>query len=354
MKQLHPILLKASLHETIWGGRRLEQEGWKQLPPGDVKIGESWETETSTVAQNPPYTGKTLGELVQELGEDLLGNQTMLVYGQRFPLLAKFIDANDQLSVQVHPDDIYANENENGKLGKTEFWYILAADPGATIIHGFKEPADHYSVRRSIEQVQLEELTHEEPVQAGDVVFVPAGTVHAIGKGILLYELQQYSDVTYRMYDYGRLSNGRPRELHIEHSLNVSDYSKSPSVKTNPVELEPGPAYTQRCLVANRYFLTKEITLKGDDRLKGLIEGTTSRADSCDILTSLGAEIEVLYGDEYGQSISLGRGQTAVLPAALGNYRIKGHGVLLFSYVPSPEDEVWIQWNKANPQLSAQ
>jgi mannose-6-phosphate isomerase len=108
--------------------------------------------------------------------------------------------------VQVHPDDNYAAQYEGGKLGKTEFWYILAAEPGATIVHGFKAPTSSNQVRRAIEQVELEELLHEEKVAAGDVIFVPAGTVHAIGSGVILYEVQEYSDITYRMYDYGRLT----------------------------------------------------------------------------------------------------------------------------------------------------
>ena len=144
---------------------------------------------------------------------NLLGTDASAVFGHRFPLLAKFIDARKQLSVQVHPDDQYAYEHERGKLGKTEFWYILATEPGAKIVHGFQSPTTHAEVQQAIERVRLEELLHEEPIAPGDVIFVPAGTVHAIGGGVLLYELQEYSDVTYRMYDYGRLdAQDHPRE----------------------------------------------------------------------------------------------------------------------------------------------
>ena len=134
MQQLHPIRLESSLHETIWGGRKLEQAGWKQLPAGDVPIGESWETEVSTLAQNGPYAGQTLGALVEQLGAELLGAQAIAVFGRRFPLLAKFIDAKTKLSVQVHPAGDYAALHEGGKLGKTECWYILATEPGARTI----------------------------------------------------------------------------------------------------------------------------------------------------------------------------------------------------------------------------
>lgn len=347
MECLHPIRLEASLHETIWGGRRLERDGWKSLPPGDIFIGESWETEISTVAQNEPYTGKTLGTLVEALGPALLGEQVIALFGHRFPLLAKFIDANDQLSVQVHPDDTYAAQHEHGKLGKTEYWYVLAAEPGAEIVHGFKVPTTRAQVQKAIQQTTLEDLLHRETVQAGDVIFVPAGTVHAIGRGVMLYELQEYSDITYRMYDYGRLTSaGVPRELHIERSLDVSHYDISCRVKVKPVPLAGGPGYTEHCLVACRYFVTRELIFGQYDHTPGHLHGRT--AGSCIILTSLGADVQVRYGAALEWSEHLARGQTMVLPAALGNYCIEGTGPLLFSYVPTPDDKAWRLWEAEN------
>ncbi len=342
MSYLYPVRLQASLHETIWGGRRLEQEQWKQLPQEDVAIGEAWETEVSTLVQNGSFAGQTLGTVVETWGSAFLGEQAIAVFGHRFPLLAKFIDANAQLSVQVHPDDTYAARHEGGKLGKTEFWYILAAEPGATIVHGFKAAATRQDVARAIQEVTLDHLLHEEVVQAGDVIFVPAGTVHAIGKGVLLYELQEYSDVTYRMYDYGRLTaSGQPRELHIERSLDVTHYDVSRQVKMHPVALVEEKAYEERCLVACKYFLTRELHLKAG----ATVHDQTER--SCVILSSLGAEIRVHYGPDLAKSEELGRGQTMVLPAALGEYRIEGSGVLLRSYVPDPQDPVWQRWRLA-------
>ncbi len=347
MECLHPIRLEASLHETIWGGRRLERDGWKSLPPGDIFIGESWETEISTVAQNEPYKGKTLGILVEELGPALLGEQARALFGYRFPLLAKFIDANDKLSVQVHPDDTYAAQHEDGKLGKTEFWYVLAAEPGATIVHGFKAPTTRTQVQLAIEHTTLDTLLHQEIVQAGDVIFVPAGTVHAIGRDVMLYELQEYSDITYRMYDYGRLTAiGVPRELHIERALDVSHYDISPHVKVRPVLLKGGPGYAERCLAACRYFVTLELTFKQDDSAHGYMNGKTS--GSCIVLTSLGAVVQVHYGASLEWNVHLARGQTMVLPAALGDYRIEGTGLLLFSYVPMPGDDAWRLWEVEN------
>ena len=348
MDFLYPIRLEASLHETIWGGRRLGRELWKQVPSAEAAIGEAWETEISTVVQNGPQAGKTLAMLVAEWDVALLGERATNIFGRRFPLLAKFIDANAQLSVQVHPNDDYAAQHENGKLGKTEFWYILAAEPGATIVHGFKAATSRQAVQQAIEHVTLEGLLHEERVQAGDVVFVPAGTVHAIGGGILLYELQEYSDLTYRMYDYGRLtSTGQPRELHIERSLDVTHYGVSPTVKVHPVSLDGGPGYDDRCLVASRYFVTRELLFKQNGVVTGYMKGETD--GSCVILTSLGASVAVRYGAALERHESLTRGQTMVLPAALGQYRIEGTGKLVLSYVPDAQDSAWQRWEASNP-----
>ncbi len=347
MLTLHPIRLDASLHETIWGGRRLEREGWKQLPPGDVVIGESWDTEISTVAQNEPYAGRTLGSLVEELGPGLLGEQAMAIFGQRFPLLAKFIDASDKLSVQVHPDDSYANQHERGKLGKTEFWYILDAAPGAFIIHGFNAPTSRKEVQKAIEDVMLEKLLRQVNISAGDSIFVPAGTVHAIGGGVMLYELQEYSDLTYRMYDYGRLTaTGTPRELHVERALDVAIYDRSPRIKMQPLALPRGDGYQDRCLVACRYFVTRELVFQRSGVSRGYMKSRT--IGSCVILSSLGAEVIVRYGDTFEYGEKLAPGQTMVIPAALGNYCLQGSGTLLLSYVPAPGDEIRELWEAKN------
>src|SRR6266571_3428084 len=349
---MHPIRLEASLQETLWGGRRLERDGWKRLPPGDVAIGETWETEISTVAQNEPYMGKTLGILVEELGPALLGEQAMAIFGSRFPLLAKFIDANAKLSVQVHPNDTYAAEHEGGKLGKTEFWYVLAAEPGASIVHGFKRPTSRIEVHRAIQNVSLDELLHEEVVQAGDVIFVPAGTVHSIGSGIMLYELQEYSDITYRMYDFGRLTSaGVPRELHIARSLEVSHYGVSPEAKVQPVVVANNRSFVDRCLVGCRYFVTREITFKANKEHYSYMKGKT--ASSCIILSALNAEIHVRYGENLESWQQLASGQTMVLPATLGEYCLEGTGTVISSYVPLPDDKAWRLWGEQNTRFAS-
>ncbi|MGZ3625423.1 MAG: type I phosphomannose isomerase catalytic subunit [Ktedonobacteraceae bacterium] len=347
MESLHPIRLKSSLHETIWGGRRLERDGWKQLPPGNIAIGESWETEVTTVAQNEPYQDKTLGSLIEELDSRLLGARVIDLFGRRFPLLAKFLDANSKLSVQVHPDDKYAKLHEQGKLGKTEFWYVLDAAPDASIVHGFKTATSREEVRQAIQDLTLENLLQEVSVSKGDIIFVPAGAVHAIGKGVLLYELQEYSDLTYRLYDYGRLTSaGTPRELHIERSLDVIYYNRSPRIMIQALNLPNGANFTNRCLAACQYFVTCELVIHNKTKINDYMKNTT--CDSCIILTSLGADIFVRYGDELNYSERLVKGQTMILPAELGTFCIEGSGSLLCSYVPSAEDEILHAWKAKN------
>src|SRR5260370_3532228 len=254
-----PLLLDGSLHETIWGGRRLAAVAGKRLPDGAL-IGESWETAIESVVRNAPYSGETLGAIVERYGEALLGWRAVEVFGRRFPLLTKFIDAQQQLSVQVHPDDTYAALHEGGKLGNAECWYILQAEPGARLVHGLRRLATLAEVEAAISATRLEELLHTFEAHAGDVIFVPAGTVHAIGGGIVLYELQEYSDVTYRLYDYGRLqANGQPRELHIERGLAVLHAGPSAATHAMPLELPPDSGLAlHRVLVACDYFILEE------------------------------------------------------------------------------------------------
>jgi mannose-6-phosphate isomerase len=347
MQTLHPIRLEPFLRETLWGGRQLELGGWKQLPPGDIQIGESWETALSSIIQNGAYAGKTLGALVDELGPSLLGEQAIAQFGMRFPLLAKFSDTHEPVSVQVHPNDSYAAQHEGGQLGKAEFWYILAAEPNATIIHGFKSSTSYEEIHRAIQDETLENLLHREFVSAGDVIYVPAGTIHAVGGGVVHYELQEYSELTYRIYDYGRLTlTGKPRELHIDRGLQVMRYEVSPKIKVTPVSLPGKPDYEDTCLVACQHFVTRKVFLKPQRQNYSIVYGKTD--GSCIILTALNAQIRVCSGSSFQYSEQLSQGQTIILPAALGKYRIEGYGTVLFSYVPKLDDEACNRWKLRN------
>lgn len=335
---LGPLKVLGSLHETIWGGQRLREIAGKDLP-ADRLIGESWETAIDSRVVEGPCVGRTLGEVVEEYGAEFLGRRAVEVYGTRFPLLAKFIDAHQWLSVQAHPNDAYAAEHEHGKLGKTETWYILHAAPGAQIIYGVNRPVAREDVRAAIEATQLEELLLKVEVASGDVVFVPAGAIHAIGAGVALYELQEYSDITYRLYDYGRVqANGQPRELHIERALDVISYAPPARVKATPLTHERQGPVERRTLVACEYFVEDEFTLHGG---------------GVDLLSAASVQaLTVIEGvcalrRDGAPEMRLSLGETAVLPASPAGYTVSGDARVIRAYVPEADDALVPRWRAA-------
>ena len=218
---MHPIKLKAPCKDYIWGGTRLRDE--YQKGEGMEKIAESWELschkDGQSIVASGDFFGYTLSSFIEKNGKQILG--TNCEKFDDFPILIKLIDAKDNLSVQVHPDNEYALRVEK-EYGKTEMWYIVDCDPDAELIYGFKEVVTEEVFKKSIETNTLLEITNSVPVKKGDVFFIEAGTLHAIGKGILIAEIQQNSNTTYRVYDYGRLgTDGKPRELHIEKALKL-------------------------------------------------------------------------------------------------------------------------------------
>jgi mannose-6-phosphate isomerase len=346
-----PIVLQASLHETIWGGRDLARVAGKTLPDSAL-VGEAWETALDTVARNAPYTGRTLGALVEELSEALVGARAAAIFGPRFPLLAKFIDARQQLSVQVHPDDRYAAAYEGGKLGKTECWYILEAAPDATVVYGLRERCSPEQVRAAIAGSQLEDLLRTVAVRAGDVLFVPAGTVHAICGGIVLYELQEYSDITYRLYDYGRLqADGRPRALHVDAALAVMRYTPPMFDRVVPVAYGETRHCARRVLVACHYFVLEEARFGGSGE-SGESLAVEPAPGSCQIVSVLGGACSLRWPEG---ELWLARGDTAVLPAALGGCELVAVSAqvepahIARSYVPQPDDTLMRMWRAAQP-----
>lgn len=218
MSALHPIFLEPVLQEKLWGGNQLRERFGYDIPSDHT--GECWAISAHPNGdcriKNPEYAGMTLSALWRER-PDLFGNTG----GEVFPLLIKIIDARDDLSIQVHPDDEYARVHENGSLGKTECWYVLDCQPGATIIIGHNAESPE-QLREMVEQGKWTELLREVPIRKGDFFQIDPGCLHAIKGGTLILETQQSSDVTYRFYDYGRLENGKPRPLHIQQSLAVT------------------------------------------------------------------------------------------------------------------------------------
>jgi mannose-6-phosphate isomerase len=219
--------------ERVWGGRRLADLLGKSLPP-DVRIGESWELADhphgrSLVAEGP-MAGKTLRWVLERHGAALLGRDEFARgAAARFGILVKFIDATDRLSVQVHPDDAYAGVHHAGESGKAEAWSVIHAEPGAWLIHGLKPGVTRAAFASALKSGKVEELLPVRPVKAGDFIWVPPGTVHAIGPGVVLAEVQQNSDVTYRVYDWNRKGlDGKPRELHVREALETIRFSGDP------------------------------------------------------------------------------------------------------------------------------
>jgi mannose-6-phosphate isomerase len=253
---LYPLTFYPIFKEKIWGGQKLKTILGKEI--GDIKnCGESWEISAVegdvSVVKNGHLKGKKLTEVIEEYGEELLGKKVVEKYGKTFPLLIKFIDAQEDLSVQVHPNDELA-QKRHGCLGKTEMWYVIQADENASLIAGFSEKLDKEKYLNALKSGQLMNVLKKHSVSAGDAFYIPAGRVHTIGKGILLAEVQQSSDITYRIYDFDRVdSKGNKRELHTELALEALDFEENKPIKINK---------ENKIHLQNQYFEIEYKTLK--------------------------------------------------------------------------------------------
>ena len=238
MKSLYPLLFEPNFREVVWGGGRLLE--WKGLPPADVPIGESWEVcslpERESVISNGPYAGRKLNDFTDEMGEKVLGRAVVKQYGRQLPLLVKLIDAHQDLSIQVHPNDEMAMRY-HGKKGKTEMWYVIDAEPGSSVLVGFEKRVTPLGYGLSVMDGTICDVLARHEVKPGDVFYIPFGRVHAICGGILLAEVQQSSDITYRIFDYDRPGiDGRPRELHTEMAAKAIDYEVLDDYRTHYLE----------------------------------------------------------------------------------------------------------------------
>jgi mannose-6-phosphate isomerase len=348
-EQLYPLLLRGELKDVIWGGQALGALLGKSLPAG-ATVGESWEVHDTARVVNGALAGTSLHVLFQGMGEWLIGSALRQAnLPGILPLLIKFIDANQTLSVQVHPDDDYARAHEAQRPyhnGKTEAWYIIAASPEGAVYHGWRQRTTAAAVRQAVEEGRLEGLLVRVPVRAGDVVFVPAGTVHAIGAGVLLYEVQENSDITYRLYDWNRTdASGQPRELHLEQSLAVLDYSAGHHAIRHglPVEMAAGQ---RTLLIACRYFLLERLTLTAPHE-------ETLHGDTFHALSLLEGEATIaLPGAE---PLPASRGDTILIPAAGRGYTIipASRAVLLRSSIPDRQRDVVVPLREAGYDSAA-
>lgn len=249
---LYPYVIEPKVVPAIWGGDALVKRFGK---PGDpnARLGESWECWDANRIANGALAGKSIADLRSELGDRFLGN---LDPAAIFPVLTKIIDARDSLSVQVHPDDAYAQRVEHQPNGKTECWYVLDAQPGAELILGWNRDTSRDEYERRVKDGTLGELLRHVPVRAGDVVYLPAGTLHAIGAGIIIFETQQASDLTYRIFDWNRLDDrGKPRELHVQKAADVLDYRESHAGAIDTLDYELDGLARTACIAEPRFIV---------------------------------------------------------------------------------------------------
>ncbi|TAM76817.1 mannose-6-phosphate isomerase [bacterium] len=303
--QLYPLLLVPKMSKAIWGGRALVERFHKPGLPEDM-FGESWECWDENPVANGPLAGRTVGQLRARLGAALMGEFDP---ARLFPILTKIIDAHRNLSVQVHPDDAYARRVEHQENGKTECWYILEADPDAALYLGWNRPTDRAEYERRVVDGTLGALLRRVPVEPGQAYYLPAGTLHAIGAGIVLFEVQQTSDLTYRIFDWNRVGgDGKPRPLHVEKAGDVLDFSAARfSVMASlTYELE---GLQRTALICDPRFWVERIDVDavgGEVDLEGMPL----------VAMALGAPVRIVYGEG---TVELAAFQSALVPAGLGN-----------------------------------
>lgn len=315
-----PFKLSPAYKDYLWGGTKLKTDYYKESTL--AVVAESWELSAHPDGGASIATGKLAGmpfeRFVQEKGS-LLG--TDYPTSEEFPILIKLIDAKNCLSIQVHPDDTYARRVEHGQ-GKTEMWYILDCEPDAFLYFGFEREISPDEARRRIADNTITEVLHKSPVKRGDTFFIRAGTVHAIGAGIVLAEIQQNSNTTYRVSDFGRLgADGKPRALHVEKALAVSDLAPANMVAPGAGEAENGAGYTARRLASCDYFTVERVRLSG--AYERQMDGTTFVAVLC-----VAGNAALLCG---GALLPLRQGDCAFVPADCGGFTLDGAGELLLT-----------------------
>jgi len=309
---LYPIKFKPTFHYRIWAGEKLKTELHKKY--SEEKIGESWEISTVpnfvSEVENGFLKGKNLKEIIEIYKEELVGKSVWEKFGNEFPLLIKFLDAAEPLSVQVHPNDSYAKEKHNS-FGKTEIWYVVDCEENSELIIGIKENISKEEFKKRIENGSLEEILNYVPVKKGDVFFIPAGRIHAIGKGITIAEIQQTSDITYRIYDFNRIDiNGKKRDLHIEDAMNVSDFTFIKNTKTDYKEPENSNVEIIKC----SYFSINKWNKREDFSVK--FSTNTFR-----ILMITEGKGKIV--SESNEEVLIQKGEVVLIPASLSKLNVK-------------------------------
>ena len=308
--KLYPMLFEPNLQTKVWGGKQLTL--WKQLPE-QQHIGESWEVsaveKAPSIIANGTWAGYALTEVINKMPQAILGKEVAKKYQNQLPLLVKFIDSNDDLSVQVHPNDDMAKRLHNG-MGKTEMWYVLSAEPGACIYAGFQKALSPEEYTQCVTDGSIMETLAKHEIHAGDVFYIPSGRVHAIGKGVRLVEVQQSSDLTYRIYDYNRMDlNGQPRELHTEYAAQALDFKVYREYRSDYVD----KIDTANACIDTEYFTVRVVSIKEPIR-RNMI-----KYDSFAILTCTQGSCQVRIRSTHDE-ITLREGYSCLIPAAIADY----------------------------------
>ena len=323
---MYPLKFKNIFKSVVWGGEKIAP--FKGVNTQQKNIGESWELSgvkgNESVVAEGPLAGRTITSLAEEYKGALLGEKVYAATGTEFPLLIKFIDARDDLSIQVHPDDKLAAERHNGSKGKTEMWYVVQADEKAHLMSGLNKEITPEEYAAKVADNTITDVLHDYDVHDGDVFFLPAGRIHSIGSGCFIAEIQQTSDITYRIYDFGRLGlDGKPRELHTELSKAAIDYTVLPDYKTpyQSIKDQENELVSCKYFTTSLYELDKEVTkdMSGLDSfvIAICVEGSGSLTDS------------------EANAVSLRQGETVLIPACSRSFTLHPEGSMkvLTSYI---------------------
>ncbi len=327
---VYPLIFEPIFKPKIWGGRKLETLLGKRLPP-DRPIGESWELadleDDQSVVANGPGQGKTLGQLVREWGTDLIGRAAL--FGGRFPLLIKFLDAHATLSVQVHPDEATARRLGGRVRVKNEAWYVVDAEADGFIYRGLEEGVDAATLRRAIEEQRVESVLKRIAVRKGHCYYLPSGTIHALGAGVTVAEIQTPSDTTYRLYDWDRVdpSTGAPRELHLEQALECLSYAPVPTAAEQPEHVANIWTSVTRLVKAESFVIERVRMIEG-------FEQETPFEEFVIWMVLEGRGNVSCAG--FDQPFEFRAGDTVLLPAALKKGRVKTHENCMWLEVTIP------------------
>lgn len=323
---MYPLKFKTIFKSVVWGGEKIAP--FKGIETDQHNIGESWELSgvkgNESVVAEGPLAGKTITELAEQYKGALLGEKVYAKTGTEFPLLIKFIDARDDLSIQVHPDDALAGERHNGSKGKTEMWYVVQADEKAHLMSGLTRQITPEEYAAKVEDNTITEVLHDYNVAAGDVFFLPAGRIHSIGTGCFIAEIQQTSDITYRIYDFGRVGlDGKPRELHTELSKAAIDYTVLEDYKTAYEDVKNA----ENEIVSCEYFTTSIYDFT--DKAQAAVKANDS------FLIVICVEGQGTLTDAAGNTVTLRQGETVLVPADTDSvtFTPEGSMKLITSYI---------------------